>query len=641
MKDRALDVARHLFPRGKKAGHEWELGNIEGEPGQSFKIAVEGSKVGVWSDFAGGGGGDNLLELWREKKGLTFREAIVEVKAWLGVRDEAPVKRAGKRVYKKPDKSQVAKAAEKDPAIRYLMEKRGLLLTTIREYKIAASKDQKSVCYPYLDENGIELEMLKFIGIELNEKGKKTVFASKESKKCLFGKHLVTPDDRHLYITEGEIDAMTLRQLGYCAVSVPFGAKHESEDGTDPNDEWIENDWDMLSCFERIYLVYDADEEGKKARQSVLKRLGRERCFLVDLPDKDANACLLAGRTSEIHDAIKRAKTQDPAALRNAAEYADEVASLLFDKDGTPASIGVPMPFETPTGIFHWRLHELTVFTGMNGSGKTQYLNYLTNYFRWLGKNLMIASFEVPVPQTIRFLASQVIARDTPRNREELDAACNWLGEGVWFYDHMGQVNRKDLLESMRYACRRYGVQYFIVDSFMKCGLKVDDWNGQKEFMDELTQFVADFDAHLIVVVHSKKKEDERAVAGKMDVKGVGEITDMAHNVITIWRNKTKEKEIKSLKQKGGADSGIRILEINNTKPDAIVECHKQRNGTGDEPEWKLWYDKETRHFACEKKISVPFLPEEEYYRYLPDSDEYKRNSGNGDAEGITDDQPF
>lgn len=643
LKDRAADVARHLYPKGKKDGHNWKVGSIAGEPGDSFSVCIEGSKAGVWTDFAGEKGDNNLVELWRRARNIDFREAVTQSKLWLGVRDDPPFRKPGGRakiVYKKPDKSQIAKPTD---AVKKYLEGRGITLATLKAFKIASTSDGLSIAFPYIDEGeNKELQMIKYLGLERDERGKKKVRCSKETKKVLFGKHLITADDNHLYITEGEIDAMTLRQLGYCAVSVPFGAKHEGEDGTDPNEEWIENDWDMLSCFERIYLCFDNDEEGRKARQSILKRLGRERCYLVDFTTgKDANELLAAGKEAEIHEAIKKGKTQDPEQLRGAGEYIEEVASLFFDKEGAAVSQGIPFPFETPTGTFHFRMSEVTVMTGFSGSGKTQFLNYLASYLVNLGQRLMIGSFEVPVAQTIRFQVSQVIAREQPRDRHEVAAAIGWLAQGVWFYDHIGNVNRKELLEGMRYAARRYGVKFFYLDSFMKCGIKTDDWNEQKDFMSELTAFAAEFDVHVLIVVHSKKKDDERGMARKMDVKGAGEITDMAHNIFTCHRNKAKEGDIKKLRQSGQKDASLKIFDIDTKQHDATIGCEKQRNGNGTEPEWRLWFDPGSRQFLSERKIPVPFLPEEEYYRFLQEQDEHHRKEEPATIGPDDDNQPF
>ena len=69
-----------------------------------------------------------------------------------------------------------------------------------------------------------------------------------------------------------------------------------------------------------------------------------------------------------------------------------------------------------------------------------------------------------------------------------------------------------------------------------------------------------------------------------MDVKGSGSITDQVDNVITVWRNKAKEKEF--------AEKGVAPND-----PDCLLICDKQRNG-----EWEgrvgLWFIQSALQFV-------------------------------------------
>jgi twinkle protein len=81
---RAEDFADWLFPAGRKNGNEWLVGSLAGEPGKSLGIRVAGSKVGVWSDFATGDKGSNLLELYIQTRQVDCAEAIRACAEWLG-----------------------------------------------------------------------------------------------------------------------------------------------------------------------------------------------------------------------------------------------------------------------------------------------------------------------------------------------------------------------------------------------------------------------------------------------------------------------------------------------------------------------------------------------------------------------------
>ena len=58
------------FPRGKVVGHEFEIGNLQGDAGKSLKINF---RTGRWSDFATGEAVGDLISLYAAKHGLTAR----------------------------------------------------------------------------------------------------------------------------------------------------------------------------------------------------------------------------------------------------------------------------------------------------------------------------------------------------------------------------------------------------------------------------------------------------------------------------------------------------------------------------------------------------------------------------------------
>ena len=55
-------LCRRLLPGGHREGAEWCCGSVQGEPGKSLGVHLNGSKAGVWSDCAPGqGGGEHPL----------------------------------------------------------------------------------------------------------------------------------------------------------------------------------------------------------------------------------------------------------------------------------------------------------------------------------------------------------------------------------------------------------------------------------------------------------------------------------------------------------------------------------------------------------------------------------------------------
>lgn len=100
-------VAPHLLPNGKKEGHEWVAGNVNGDKGNSLKVNLSGKKK--WADFAEGDGGD-MLDLWMACRGINLHQAMQEAKAFLGIKDDDhhfDAKR--EKNFSRPDRKKIAR----------------------------------------------------------------------------------------------------------------------------------------------------------------------------------------------------------------------------------------------------------------------------------------------------------------------------------------------------------------------------------------------------------------------------------------------------------------------------------------------------------------------------------------------------
>ena len=71
------------LPNGKRRGHEWMVGSLNGEAGDSLSINL---RTGKWADFAGKDKGGDLLSLYAAVRGLSQLEAARE----LGAEDDRP-----------------------------------------------------------------------------------------------------------------------------------------------------------------------------------------------------------------------------------------------------------------------------------------------------------------------------------------------------------------------------------------------------------------------------------------------------------------------------------------------------------------------------------------------------------------------
>lgn len=564
--DRAHDVCRLLLPNGKRDGKEWRVGSVNGEAGASMGVCLTGEKAGIWCDFASGESGD-LLDLWCLTHSCDMRAALTEAKEYLGVREPEFVK-APERSYTRPERPKCSKPKATSPVMEYL-KGRGLSEATIQAFKIG--EEGRDIVFPFL-RNGALIHWKK-LSID-RPNGKKKITAAAGSEPCLFGWQAMDPHVREVTITEGEIDAMTAHQYGRPALSVPMGGGVGAKQG------WIEYEYENLQRFDVIWLALDQDEEGQKATEEIIKRLGRERCRIVELPGKDFNACLDALLLSpeDIAECYAKAKTLDPDKLRDAAGYLADVESAFFDREAN--QVGMELPWEKSRDHIRFRSSELTVWTGFSGHGKSQLLGYLALHGMAKGHRFCIASMEMPAVRTLQRMVRQAAGVGYP-TRGFLRHVMDWTSGKLWIYDQLGNAKIDEMFEAFRYAARRYGVTHFVVDSLAKLGMAEDDYNGQKVAMEALTAFVHEMGVHVHLVAHPRKAEDEHKAPGKMDIRGGAILTDLADNVITVWRNKRKEEAKKRGTGEYQDEGDVRMI------------ISKQRF-SGVEESIALWFDPST-----------------------------------------------
>lgn len=223
-----------------------------------------------------------------------------------------------------------------------------------------------------------------------------------------------------------------------------------------------------------------------------------------------------------------------------------------------------------------FRPGEVSLWAGINGHGKSMFLSQVVLDLCYQAERVMVASFEMKPVSQMQRMSRQACGSRLP-SVEFLEVFSQWTDERLWIYDHVGSVDWKKVVAVMRYAVEHFGITHFVVDSLMKCVKGEDDYNAQKDFVNELCAFAQAHGAHIHLVHHVRKGESEHKAPGKFDVKGAGAITDQVDNVFIVWRNKIAAQE-------------------DNGEPTCVVACEKQRNG---EFEGKLgfWFDIDSQQY--------------------------------------------
>jgi twinkle protein len=267
-----------------------------------------------------------------------------------------------------------------------------------------------------------------------------------------------------------------------------------------------------------------------------------------------------------------------------ASTFAEEVIERLY---GEVLSSSPTMPWAKTHEHFQMRPGEVTLWAGINGHGKTLVTSHVVFGLMTQGKKACIASFEMSPAATMARMVKQASGNAKP-DHAWINDFHTWTDNSLWLYDQQGTCNSDKLLGVIHYCADHLGVEHFVIDSLMKVVKGDDDYNGQKNFVDEVCAVARDKNIHVHLVAHVRKGQSEYDVPDKFDVKGSSSVTDQVDNVWLVWRNKKKEDKMR--------DPHTTNIEELMKQPDSMLICSKQRHG-----DWEgkvgLWLHHESMAF--------------------------------------------
>ena len=246
---------------------------------------------------------------------------------------------------------------------------------------------------------------------------------------------------------------------------------------------------------------------------------------------------------------------------------------------------GQGLGFHNTNEGFLIRTHELTIVSGTNGSGKTMWLSQVILNQLQSDKKCIVASLEMhPIFTCSRMLAQLEGSSDV--TEDCINKFVENMKNKLYIYNQANVTTTKTIFAMIEYAYNVLGCEIIVVDSLMKMNdIAEDNYDAQKRFVDQLTAMCRRYPIHIFLVAHTRKLRDVYEHPSKNDVHGSNHIVNLADNLLTVWRNKMKEKQMEDNKL---SDEQIRNI------PDAKVFVQKQRNYIGEngEPTFNFYYDR-------------------------------------------------
>lgn len=508
-----------------------------------------------------------------------------------------------------------------DPAVKavaaYLLEHRKIAEDVLTEAKIGLYvRDGKPVYYygrPYLtiplpDEHGkivgLRFRMVPFSGAcqdcdALGPFGecKACKHGDRETKRqslryrvasanpprpsVLYGAHKLSADRTiPIKVQEGELDVLALQTYGFRenVVSGSAGA------GTFRR-EW----YDLLEPYDYHLIGFDPDKAGEEAAAKYIETMGADRCARTTFPGKDPGECLQAEiPVDQIRRALELAKPCIEIGFKRPGAYQEALEVLLNAPDKLR---GVSTGSELMDSKFGGWRPGLHIFSGDTGRGKTTFLTWALWTLAKTDQRVAITSFEQqPIGSIQKLLRMQLGGDFTKVDRRVRAEAFYGLDQlPLHILDHYGHMSLEKVVTSIRYAYRRLGVRFVLVDHLgFLLGDDCDEKNERsriEQSIRELAILANVLQISIFLVVHPRNTNQEQGKIGRVTMnhlKGASALRQDAHSVWIVDA------------EPAGMEYG-RLLPKGRVRPwhQARLYCDKERSefGAGGGTEVALAFD--------------------------------------------------
>ena len=340
----------------------------------------------------------------------------------------------------------------------------------------------------------------QLVGQKLRFAGKDfTIVKGHGTKLPLYGMHLWKNDRRSLIVTEGELDALSASQAQqnkYPVVSIPQGAQGALNA--------FKENYDWLCEFDKIVIMFDNDEHGRKAAEACAEILPAGKAYIADLDEfKDANEALVAGKPGAITSAFWNAKPYQPDGIFTLSDIREEVMR--------PVEWGRPWFLPKMTTLTYGRRDgEVYYFGAGTGVGKTDFFTQQIAY-DVLQLNIKTACIylEQPPSETGKRIAGKTVGRlfhippdDTDNNwtEGELTEAFDTLEAtgNLFLGGNFAAASWEQIKTRIRYMAHCLGVKHVYLDHLTALA----DPNRERESLEIITKELALLAQELEIIIH-------------------------------------------------------------------------------------------------------------------------------------------
>lgn len=558
---------------------------LHDEKSPSFYIKEEAS--GAFFKCFGCGKGGDAIQFIQYKENCSYIDALRLIADKLNFE----LIEEGKQVYTLPTFSN--KTELSDGIVKWF-DSRKISQNTLVKAKVTEGIESMPINGNWENVNTIHFNYFRNGElVNVKYRGKNKSFKLHKGSELIFYNLDSVKGKKEVYCVEGEADCLALIEAGYDnetsgVLSVPNGASEHKN-----NLIYLTNCIKDLEHIERFHLGFDSDSNGRKLREEMAERLGKDRCDYIEWKNqKDANDVLKEYGIQGVIDCCSNPVKFPLEGVFTISDFQYEIEDMY--KNGLDKGVSIDLP--------HFPLRfvkgYITVITGISGHGKSEVVDEiclrLTLKHSW--KGAFYSPENKPTQLHYSKLASRLVGKawDGPNRitKEEDMQVRNFLDRKIWFVKPEKDFALSSILKSIRDLQLRHGLDYFVIDAWNKLEHKENDTNYIGRALDELAVFCETYSIHCFLVAHPIKPETDKKTGNPSyprlyNISGSNNFNNKADNGISVFLDR---------------ETGIATLHILKVKfkhwgfisaPEYLYEPNSGRYYTIGFPDFTNWITKQ------------------------------------------------
>jgi twinkle protein len=491
--------------------------------------------------------------------------------------------------YEKPPQDVIKSIVIKEKTEKWFSD-RGISRETLNRFMIfnreewmpQTNKKENCICFPYFRDG--EIVNIKF------RDGRKNFRMVKDAELILFNLNTVG-EKKHCIITEGEIDCMSCYEVGFgkepkidtdtgevsddtyskwCQVSVPNGASmgNQKLDYLDTCAEW-------MIGIETFVLATDGDAAGEELKQELIRRLGVERCKIINYPIEE---CVLLEnglkrRCKDLNEVLKYLGKASVVNTINNAEaipvdgiyYVDDIFPSMLQNFKNGIQLAPKTYFGEMDDYFRWKKGDINLFVGHANHGKTtlvlQMMLTKSIYDGW--KWAIFSPENYPATDFYDDLIEFYVGKWLDRmSEDEYCEAAQFIDQHVFYVYPDDGHDVHSINEKFRYLVLKKGVDGVLIDPFNQLDHIQKPYQREDQYLSETLKDIKRFAllncVSYNIVAHPVKQQRDQDKSlppvDMYDISGGAMWANKSDNIISYYRpnhhvNKTSP-EVKIFIQK-------------------------------------------------------------------------------------------